>query len=522
MSALNSNSKPVFRLRFRFILSYLIMLIIPFLLYIITFAIATQAIQNYIRTSHLSALSQSQSLVEEQLNQISSLALQMSSDSTLNDIYSETPTISNSTHLNFTNALSNFSNFLKSKDLIPPSSCYVYLYKIDKVMLADTIYPANVYHDFVLGFPKDNYANWQETLTSHYPAGQIIDAQYDNSHLSENSIIWAQSLPQQYLKQPKATLVVHIDKATLASFFHTTADDEGLIAYIEDSNGELVASLSDSSMVNEYRKEISLNSTSDFFSTRIKGDKLLVSHTVSEQNGWKYVSIVPETKALGQLYSFRRIAYISVAAIALLGLLAAGMLASRSSKPIIRISDKLHELLPNENSDSLREIESGVSKLVEDNQSLQKDLDNQRPYIKNNLMSCLFKGNFNSVDELTSISTYAGVDLSFTSFIAVMVRFRVRDSQSLNTNHIKEISIHKVLLHNLIEDTLQRKMLFHETDYRTTGLLLDAQGFSEDYRETLNNQLAKVQEEMSCRYNSDVFFAIGNPCSDYLNVWRSV
>lgn len=516
-------SKKSNHLRLHYVLSYLFMLFIPFTIYIFTFTSATDLIREHIKTSHLMALEQSQSLVDDQLGQIASLSLQLSNDTVFRHLFSLQGDIPTSSYYDFESAILHFTNYLQNKELIVQSSCYIYLYGIDRVLLPDTLYPAEVYHNFALGFPGDKYGQWQALLTQTYLNGTILSSEdYGSEAFYQNNIVWARSLPQKYLKKPAATLVVHIDKDTLSSFFTNTKDGADTVAYIEDENGLLVSVISGGEQAIEYHNNITFQDDNDFFSERVNGQKLLVSYTVSDENGWRYVSVVPEDAVLGRLNGFRRLSILAIIGASLIGLAMAFTLANRNAKPILRISEKLHELLPDETGGPLDLIEGGISRLAEDNQALVDDLNRHRPFLQHNLINCLFSGHCATEEELANLSAYTDVRLDFTGFLAMIIRFDIADTQSLSPTEIRNISILKILLRNTMEKVLPMRKLWNEPDYKTAGVLLEVGELTAEGRAELTDQLTLALEHSVKQSQCGIYFALGEPCKDPLNIWRSV
>ncbi len=517
------NHKNSNHLRLRYLLSYLLMMFVPFVLYIITFASATDLIKENIKNSHLTALKQSQALVDDQLYQISSLSLQLSNDAVFKRLFNLQGEVPTSSYYDFNEATQHFTNYLKGGEQVFESNYYIYFYGTDRILLPDTLYQTQIYHDFALKFPKDKYSDWINLLRQPFQNITIIkNENYASKAFLENNIILMQSLPRGYSKSPQATLVAHIDKNELSSFFTLTQNAADTAIYIENSDGELVSVISGGEKASKYHSQIKLKEDEDFFSENVNGEKLLISYRISDANGWKYISVVPENAVLEKLNKFKRLSIIAIISASVIGIAIAFTLATRNAKPILRISEKMRELLPDEQDSTFSSIEVGISRLVENNQNLLNELNLRRPFLQKNFISCLFSGNFSSKEELENLSAYTDIKLDFNGFVALIIRFDTPNSKTLGLDEISSINICKIMLQNIIQETLPMRKLWNELDCRTTGVLLEMDEVSQKDCEMLSNAIKSVLDKIIAQSQTEVYFAFGEFCKSPFEVWRSV
>lgn len=514
---------PRYRIRLRYWLSYAAVLFFPFILYISTFATANNAIRGHIHDAHLSALAQSQVLVDAQMSQISTLIFQLSDDRELSRALSYGPSLDSRAYRQLPLAVSRFSNYLQNNRLIVPANCYIYLFQSNKVLLPESVYPAKTYYDFVLKFPRQGYEQWQALLREDYTQGSYLDvAQYSAGMLAQGSqIVWVQSLPQSYRQPPQGVLVIYMDKSALTSHFHSVQQNNDASVYIEDGQGRLIADIAGND-VQAFRQQLAFEGKGDFFTATIGGRRLLITHTVSPQNGWRYVSVMPETQALAQLNQFQRLMILFVAAVVALGMLASIYLAHRQSKPIITLSNVLRETFPSETQEEpLAVIEGGISRLVQNNQALKADLQSQQPLMRSNLVSLLFSGQCGSLQTLQTLSRAAGISLDLEGFIAVYVRLNSPEDEEAGSHYIQNTGIRKALIRSLLEQDYPKHALDYETDYRTLGLLLEIDPDNPAYKQTISRFLGDMAQTMNTQYNTFLYCAVGSPSNSPLEVWRS-
>lgn len=520
---LTNNEKTTYRLRLRYWLSYAAVLFFPFVLYVSTFVTSNNAIRKHIHDAHLNALQQSQELVDTQMQQISALVFQLSDDPEISKALYYDSTMDSRAYRQMESAVNRFANYLQNNELIVAKNSYIYLPHADKVLLYESVYPTATYYNFVLKFPREGYEQWKKMLSGRYTQGTYLDiTQYSAGALAPGSqIAWIQALPQSYRQSYRGALVINMDKGALLRHFRSVQQIGNTTVYIEDAQGRMIADIAGSDATT-YLDLLSFEGKGSFFTTTINGKQLLITHTVSPQNGWRYVSVMPETEALGQLDQFQRLMVLYVVIVVILGVLASGYMAHRQSKPLITLSNTLREAFPSQQEqEPLAVIEGGISRLVQNNQALKKDLDNQRPLMRSTLANSLFNGQCSSLQTLQTLSSGAGISLDFQCFITVYIRLNTPEGEEGLTQYLQNTGIRKALIRTMVKEHYPKRSLAYEPDYHTIGLLLEVEPDAATQRQMLSQFLNHMAQTMGGQYNTFIYCAVGGSCKSPLDVWRS-
>jgi two-component system response regulator YesN len=160
--------------------------------------------------------------------------------------------------------------------------------------------------------------------------------------------------------------------------------EKGGYAYILDQDGRLITSTPSANKELQYI-ELDLKGSSGFLECDINGKEMLVTYTVSAQNGWKYIAAIPITVVMEKADYIKTIVYIVMIGSAILGLVAAYLQAYWNSKPLGEIIRVLKERIGSESyagENAFDFLQGSISKLIDNNEILQENVKQQLPLLR--------------------------------------------------------------------------------------------------------------------------------------------
>jgi len=510
----------------RFTFSYIFILLIPSIIGLRTYATAKDIVRQDIRHSQLSILNQAKSIIDNQLQQVELLSMEIASDKKVSDMLNLKMPLSNSDYYEFSNSIRDISHYTVNRDFI--SNLYIYLKNTDYIVTPQTLYSADIYYDKVLKYDMNNYDKWQSAVFSNYFKGKFVTTEIEGNNTNESpNINYIQSLPLTYNQKLSGALVISFRKEVLTDLFSSLDFTEGGWAYIQDADGNIMASVSGSSSPVVSIGQKDLVRDEDLLQKNIDGNDMMISYTTSDYNSWKYVIVLPSSIMLKKLNYFQFINLSLLAGSLIIGILIALFMAYHNSKPVLNIANQLRDFLGDDadkGKDTFTAINGSVSKLINSNKTLQAHIDNQKPLIYDTFLERLLRGQIYIKGEIDAISSYIGINLEGKNFVVLLLRIYLNETAdaSLYRETIEEINVSKSLVRMLLSNCKDFEYFIHDADNRTIALLVcEAKDSDSSITEETQKVMHEVYTELFNTYNIKIFISGGNICHHPQEVWRS-
>jgi AraC-like DNA-binding protein len=511
----------------RFVLSYVFILLIPLFIGLQSYNIGAGIVKADIKNSNISMLNQTKDIVDTQLQQVETLSMQINANPRVKALLKLKHPLNDSTYYDFSLALKDLSPYMINRDFI--SNFYIYLNNTNYVLTNETVYQADVYHNNVLKYNKDNYELWRDTLINNYYVEKYISSSLlDTESTVSSNITYIQSLPISTNHKSEGTLMISIKKESMTKLFSSLDDlPKGGWAYIQDKNGKVMASVSspNSTVANISLEELA--DGEDFIRKNIADRDMIITYTTSKYNGWKYVIALPSDVVLERLNSYKRMNWIIFTLTLFIGSTIAIFLAYQNSKPLIMIVKQLKEFLGDDtskNNDTLSIINGSISQLITSNKELQEDISNQKPLIQSGLLDKLFKGQLYNEKEFNALSSYVGLNITGNKFLVLLVRVYTNDSLDTNINAkiVEELNASKAITRGVILKHLGDTTIIHDVGNRTIAVLLIIDDIKDcDFLQNSLTIMRNIRDELYSSFNMKISIGGGEPSSSPMEIWHS-
>lgn len=316
---------------FTWILSYLIIMLLPIICNGIIFDRAKNAIENELTANSTQSLDKLKISVDNIFVNISSIAKTLQYDDTVSQLYNlphNTPYAAYSGNaLAVTNRL---QNILTANPSI--SEIYIYYKNIDLVTASHYMYTKKLFYDQALSDSNLTYSDWTAMFDKNSYAVPVL---ISNSSGNMRTIDIFYQLPA-FLDKFDAMAVLSIDSATLSENAKMVTDlykDVGIFILSKDNEVIMTNGVIDSIPEN------SKNCT--------------VISTVSDTTGWRYVSVIPSKVFDKKLAYFKIFNILNI----FICLIFCGMLsyffAKKNARPFSRLKQIYNNEDENENDMTL-------------------------------------------------------------------------------------------------------------------------------------------------------------------------
>ncbi|MUG48248.1 helix-turn-helix domain-containing protein [Paenibacillus woosongensis] len=235
---------------------------------------------------------------------------------------------------------------------------------------------------------------------------------------------------------------------------------------------------------------------------RINGVSYLVSYSVSDKNGWKYVSLLPVSESLQGLRTIQLNTILLVGGILLLEVIVIYVSIRKNYHPIKRLVEFAAGLFEPEERGPMNEIEAiryTLSGLSAVNSRLDEEVKETLPIMRDNMLLELVNGHFLSGEQVQREAEKVGVSLDGARVTVAVISC---DSETEETNLV-------LLYCKNRESQLPERVqgYFFKSNYHHEIVFVCSHG--EDF--SVQAYLARLQEELQVRTGWKTIIGIGEP-----------
>jgi two-component system response regulator YesN len=215
-----------------------------------------------------------------------------------------------------------------------------------------------------------------------------------NTYPNQTDLLLLRNIPA-YASSASGVLVLQVDAKKLYDFFRSVnlgnkskvivVDNEGRIVMSGDADEVGVRLLPNSDLFRFWRKPESF-----LESYRLDNSQYNLSSQKSSFNNWTYITLTPTKELIRKSENIRRITWVMVFSLIGIWILLSIIGSRRLYFPIHRMTLRLPKSL--KTKDGLQALDSYMNQVVETNEHLKAQINQQLPYLKENVLLHLLRG----------------------------------------------------------------------------------------------------------------------------------
>lgn len=386
---------PLFR---KFLISYLLVLFIPLITGFVTYGVSVNTIKSSSVEASTMLLNQTKDILDRRIEEVESFARQLAMNPDLNYLLSEVPENGDYSVYALWRAWRNTAAFGLTNNFL--QDFYVYLKNSGVILTASSVFVRpDDYYD-LSHFRDMGKKEWREEILDKVHQREILPSRpFVKNGRSTSVIAYMQSLPLDSLQHSLGTVVILIDESEMAKMLERVSKQYGGWSYISDRNGNVIARVG---IDETHIRSLNRSGLTDVSQDPVyKGRNLLVS-LESEKTGWVYVVGLPEQTVFRKAVFIERVTWTITGLTLLFGMLAATLMAYRSSRPIGRLVAFFGGDLRANGIRGKTEydfLQGNISRMIAKNQSLEAERKKQLPLLKDSFLKRLLRGDFGSPGE---------------------------------------------------------------------------------------------------------------------------
>ncbi|MCA0755160.1 helix-turn-helix domain-containing protein [Paenibacillus sp. N4] len=398
----------------RFLISYLIILIIPSIAGYMSYQTAINVTESVSIENGVTQLQKSKELLERRMAEVEGFTRQLAINQDLGILMNENGSSGQSNVYGIWKMMKDVLTFGQTNDFL--KNFYVYLSNYDVVLTPGSAYfrPEHYYKSYhYLDMPFDE---WKSSVLARTHRSEIMALRPFMDNQTETSVVtYMQSLPlDSFNGSSPAVAVVMIDQKMITDPLSGLTDRYGGWIHITDAKGHTVG------LRGADEEQVAALATDKSFD----GEKLnqfyeddLVITIKSDTTGWVYRAGIPREALMESANQIKFITW-TVTGIALFAGLVVGLLLSyRNSAPIIRILGVMKEQFGQGQDDPSHRNEfdflhGNIAQMLTQHKRLESELHRQAPLVRDAFFKRLLAGEFQTRDEVIAAAVQSSAGLN--------------------------------------------------------------------------------------------------------------
>lgn len=415
----NTNKLSKYSLRkqktfYRYVLSYLIVFLIPFsIATVIWYKTSTDSINNQIDLSAENQLLQVQTIISKNMEQLQAITKEISTNPELSE--------KNFTHPYYSlEARRELQKYKLNSSIIEE----MYLHFDHK---ENTVYSSNGKLD-IEAFTKQRYDSYafkektlKKTLETTVPLIQSIPAKKNEQYglltyiiplTSEDNVAYGEVLYTMKMRDIVDVLDQSIGK------------ENGTI-FILDANNQLLIGSHDQNISEIVRDPQKMNDLLKKTSYQTKEGTVRISSLYDATFSLRYVALTNTSQALSHVQSVQKRFQIVMVTILALGILLVILAGVRQYRPIFELERKMEKQLElqdeKEDLDDFARIQQHVATFLEQNKELHQEIRRQTPHAREQVLRKLLMGRFKESKEIDLLLESVGIGLYSCGYFVIVI-----------------------------------------------------------------------------------------------------
>src|SRR5690625_1282302 len=392
-----------------FLISYVLILLIPLFAGFISYHTSIKIAESKSIESSLLMLNQSKSHLERRLAEVEKFSRQLTRDGNIRSILNNGKVIETNNAYQHWRISKELFNYVQSNDFLQDS--YIYLKQDDVIIKPGSVFVRSRHFYELYQYQDISFSDWKIFVLEDVHQREIHPLEAYKVDERETSIItYLQSIPLNSFDQSQGAIVIPIEQNKISDLFKGISKQYGGWAFIADQKGNPLTFVGTDE---EAIKEFDLGSEMDKQGSSYIDAETLLIYTQSD-NGWIYYAGIPKERLMEEANIIKKMTWIVTISTLFIGLIISLILAYRKSRPILTLMGILGEQTKGDNLKYGNEydfLKGNISTLISNNKSLQKNLNEQLPMLRDAFITRLISGDFNSINDVKLAASQVSIKL---------------------------------------------------------------------------------------------------------------
>ncbi|NMM53590.1 helix-turn-helix domain-containing protein [Paenibacillus aquistagni] len=488
-------------------LSYLSIVLIPVSIGGVFYQQVEQSmVQNAIRTN-TGLMEQFRQITESRLQDIDQLTNQIAIDPTINWLLNNAGKDTIEQRLKVIDTLKELKKYKSTSSFI--DDFFIYFQGNDTVLSPEMKADADLYFSSILSY-RDQSKEWvvNQLLRGLHHQVYLPSEALNELNLNMRAITYVQSLPYNDISDIKGQLVVLIPEDRLRQMLtQIEGVSDGSFAIL-NQQGQILMSTLNSQMNWDLVKEMKQGGA--YHKIELGGQSMIVSE-VNGSNGWRYLSVIPETIVLKDVLVFKKWTMVVISIGLLAGLLLSYIMAYRYYQPLREVIKVLAHRAPKEKRyrDEYELIKQSVLHTMDEEEKLRQTLAEQSPVLKANFLSRLIRGHVDLTQGVPETFGFMGVKLNHPYYCVILIDI-IDCSGFITGDTEREWGLARFVLMNLGQELLNEEGYMVELERDRLAVLLNLPDASASLERMKDEFLESMQAAVHQRFRMSIAIGVSS------------
>ncbi|MFE5320626.1 helix-turn-helix domain-containing protein [Paenibacillus sp. NPDC056579] len=507
-------SKPLGSAFTTLVLSYLAVFLLPIVLGSILYTKTVTIMTDNANRANLAMLEQLRQVMDSKLKDVQQMSQQIALNPRMQWLMNNTDTTNSADAYKFVEFVSDhMSRYQNVSDLI--QGYYVYFSSSNTVLMPTAKTTPEVLYERLYHPVGTSFDAWRGQLLSSPHYQDYVPVSYETPNGKLDTITYMQTLPLGETTEIRGALVIMLDMNQVRSMLAKIESAYQSSVYILDRKDRLIAGDGDGGLSlpwDQIGQDVQTKGIP--YEYRDQGKDMMLSYTVSDQNGWKYIHIMPKQVYLERVYTLKNW-MITLLLICLVGGGAAiAFWVHRNYAPlqgVVRVLQNkkpMRAVLPSNEYEFIREA---IQMTMHEERELRGILSRQAPVIQASFLSRLIRGHVDASRLTDESLQFMDIRLISDRFAVLLIDIADFSRFSADQSE-RQWALIRFVISNIGNELIRERQWGYaiELDQNRVALLVNIAGEQlEEADQELSIIAVQLKQMVEERFKTYVTLAIG-------------
>ncbi|WP_052737966.1 helix-turn-helix domain-containing protein [Bacillus sp. SA1-12] len=406
------------RLLYKYIISYLLVFLVPFfIMSMIIYFHSVASLRDEIEQSNINKLEQVESITNERMKELETLAARISYDPRL------TPYMIRHGYYSG-EAIEELKKYKANSSII--EELFVYYHHDERIYSTNGSYSIDAFMQ-----KKYHFGEWEKEevisdLHSKTPFIKPINNVVINNEKHKNMIAYLYPItPNSH--NPYGTVMYFIEESTITDLIQNILGEYDGNVYIINEHNQVIASANNDQSITE--KQVKSLPIGQFGvkNVELNGNEYSLVSVNSELSGWKFITLMDADQFFQRLDNTTILIVAMLIALLIAGLILAVLLGKYQYKPIQKLFEmtntSIRKKVELEGENELETIRKTITHVFEDHQILNETMYLQKPFARDQFLVKLLKGDLGNTGEINALLETLNIKMKKGRYFVAIVYF---------------------------------------------------------------------------------------------------
>ncbi|MFC0470523.1 helix-turn-helix domain-containing protein [Halalkalibacter kiskunsagensis] len=378
---------------------------------------SVSSLRDEIEQSNINKLEQVENITIERMKELETLAARISFDPRL--------TPSKISHGYYSReGIEELKKYKANSSII--EEVFIYYHQQENLYSSSGSYTVNTLMQNKYSFEDWDQEVFLKDLKTNLPFTKPVDEIVGNGNDEESIIAYFYPISRNNTR-PYGTVLFFIRESSITDFMNTILGDFKGNAYVLNENDQIIASSVNDFTVTSESLNLSSWDEGEFGveSIEVNGKDYSLVTVRSQITGWTFITLMDANQFFERLSDTNILIVLLLLVMLIIGFVLSIVFGKNQYKPILNLVNSVSkkEYIKVDGENELDRIRKTISTVFEDQEVMNKTIDKQHPFAKDQFMTKMLKGDYKDEGEINSLAKLLNIEMKDGNYFVVIVYF---------------------------------------------------------------------------------------------------